>query len=75
MAKSNKIMQVVRAGGAAAVGCAAGIGVVVMFGTGVAEGGPGLLLSAGLVGAVTGALVGLATYGTYLVFSLEEPYV
>jgi hypothetical protein len=76
MAKSNNNTRILWAAGAAAVGCIAGLGVVSAFAPAAALAGePGLLASAGPVGAVAGALVGLAAYGSYRLFrELEEAH-
>jgi uncharacterized membrane protein len=73
MADSNSKTQILRAAGAAAVGCVAGLGVVsALLPTASVAVDPGLLAPAWPVGAVAGALVGLATYGSYRVFRMLD---
>jgi len=69
---SDKMIEVVKAAGSAALGTVAGVAVVEATGAtaiGVLAAGAGWGAAAGPVGAAAGALVGLAGYGLYKLFS------
>jgi len=67
--------ELAKAGGATAAGTVAGYSVAVTSGMSacsVVGGGMGLGAAAGPVGAVVGAIAGLAVYGIYKVFEDEK---
>lgn len=71
MAEKNKVEEGIKAAGLAAVGAAAGYGVVAVTGMtamGAVGGGAGIGAAAGPAGTVAGAVVGLAACGLYRVF-------
>jgi hypothetical protein len=71
MAEENKMDEGIKVAGSAAAGAAAGYGVVAATGMtaiGAVGGGAGVGMAAGPVGAVAGAVTGLAVYGLYRLF-------
>jgi len=69
--KDDEMEERIKAAGSAAVGAAAGYGVVAATGMtaiGAIGGGAGIGMAAGPVGAVAGAVTGLAVYGLYRLF-------
>jgi len=74
-AQANTGKEFAKAGGATAVGTAAGYSVAVTSGISacsIVGGGMGLGAAAGPIGAAVGALAGLAVYGVYKVFDDDK---
>lgn len=71
MSNQDKSDEVLKAGTSAAIGAGVGYGVVAVTGVsavGAIGSGAGFGAAAGPVGAVAGAVLGLAAYGVYKIF-------